>query len=110
MKRSKPMKRTPLKRTPLNPISDKTRARNAEYKIVRDKYIRAHPVCEGRLDKFPCGRDATDVHHVAARSVRPDLVCDPSNFLALCRMCHSRVETEEGWWDGYHKRHAWEAD
>lgn len=126
MKRSGPPKRkTPLKRgsgpkadptkarawqqrsKPLNKVSEKTKARNQELKKATDKYLKDNPECE--LKASPnCAGTAGEVHHIKARSVRPDLVCEPSNFAATCRLCHDEVENNAGWFDGKRKKRAWE--
>ena len=35
-----------------------------------------------------CGRQAQDIHHIWARSIRSDLHDKIENLMALCRICH----------------------
>jgi 5-methylcytosine-specific restriction endonuclease McrA len=42
-----------------------------------------------------CGKKAVDVHHLQPRSLRPDLLKEPSNLLFLCRECHTKAETSK---------------
>lgn len=42
-----------------------------------------------------CGKRATDIHHIEARSRRRDLLNSPSNLAALCRECHQKAETNK---------------
>ena len=44
---------------------------------------------------FLCEDESSDTHHVAFRSLRPDLVETPSNFLSVCRNCHDRIHRHE---------------
>lgn len=55
---------------------------------------------EGRQDRqcrwcgvYESTRPIT-THHVWPRSVRPDLIDDPMNLLALCSECHERTEQD----------------
>lgn len=40
---------------------------------------------------------ATQVHHLKPRSVRPDLILEVGNFLALCLPCHERIHSNPKW-------------
>lgn len=42
-----------------------------------------------------CGARAVDIHHLEPRSKRPDLLNEPSNLVALCRVCHQRAESDK---------------
>jgi len=35
-----------------------------------------------------CNKEAKDIHHIFARSIRKDLVNDITNIMAVCRECH----------------------
>lgn len=72
----------------ISPVSDKQKKKLAEYRIVRDAYIKDHPFCER------CGTMATDLHHKRGRG---EYLCAVEFFMAVCRSCHSRIETEPHW-------------
>lgn len=79
----------PLKRTKLNLVSNKQAKELRDYRKKREEYLNAHPNCE------VCGRPATDIHHKAGRIGK--LLTDILNFLAVCRPCHTRIETNPKW-------------
>jgi len=63
------------------------------WKRIRDRYIRAHPLCEecrrqGRLNP------AEEVHHILALSKGGGN--EPENLMALCKPCHSRISVQTG--------------
>lgn len=63
------------------------------WKRIRDRYIKAHPLCEeceraGRLT--PAG----EVHHILPLSRGGSH--DTSNLMSLCKSCHSRITVEMG--------------
>lgn len=60
-----------------------------QYSKVRKVFLSNHPVCEAHLSG--CTTQATDVHHKAGRVGK--LYLDESKWLALCRACHSWIET-----------------
>ena len=68
----------------ISPISDKQAKRLAEYRKVRDKFMKENPICE------VCGNLATDLHHAAGRV--GDLLTDIRYFKALCRHHHQFIE------------------
>lgn len=82
-----------MRRTRLSPISEKTRARNAELSELTGDYLRRFPLCEARYFDG-CQRYASEVHHVVPKSLAPELVLDERNFLAVCRLCHSTIEDD----------------
>lgn len=69
--------------------------RGKRYPNGWDAFARAfrqqHPLCENCLNE---GRTtpATEVHHIVKVSVRPDLVFEERNLMAVCRPCHEVVE------------------
>jgi hypothetical protein len=73
----------------LKKISDKRAKQLREYAKLREAYLRAFPSCA------VCGIEATDIHHKAGRS--GDRLNDTSNFLAVCRACHSKIELNPTW-------------
>ena len=73
---------------PRKPIRKKSKAKAKQdrvYNILAKAFLIANPKCA------VCGRPATEVHHIRPRSVRPDLVCDPDNFLAVCKVSHQFI-------------------
>lgn len=71
------------------PVSEKQKERLAEYRKVRDKYLRGNPTCE------ICGinRDLT-LHHKKTRQYH---LCDVEVFMTLCISCHEKVHREDKW-------------
>lgn len=63
------------------------------WKRIRDRYIKAHPLCE------ECKRNgkltpSEEVHHVVP--FREGGTHKESNLMALCKSCHSRIHAERG--------------
>jgi len=87
------------KLTRIKPIAKKRASELAEYKVVREKFLKQHPYCE--IKKPGCTGNATDVHHMGGKWNK-DLL-DSSKFLAVCRNCHdiitefSKEAIEEGY-------------
>lgn len=86
LKRGKPPKR----KTKLKARSDKTAARDELYKERREIYLAANRRCVAAWDG--CTREATDVHHAAGRW--PSVFFDEGLWRALCRNCHTAVESQ----------------
>lgn len=80
---------TSKKRKPVKKVSDKQNKRNLEYLKVRMDYLNLHRNCQ------ICGAPATDVHHKASRL--GDKLTDTNYFMALCRPCHHKIETNRKW-------------
>lgn len=59
------------------------------YDRERIRYMNSHAFCE------VCGKRATDIHHKKGRVGK--LLTDKRYFLAVCRECHSRIETDPQW-------------
>ena len=61
------------------------------WKRVRDKFIKAHPLCEEckRAGKLT---PAEEVHHILPLSCGG--TNDVKNLMALCKACHSRITLE----------------
>lgn len=60
-----------------------------QYSKVRKVFLSSRPVCEAHLSG--CTTHSTDVHHKAGRVGK--LYLDESKWLAVCRACHSWIET-----------------
>lgn len=68
-------------------VSSKQGKLNRAYKILRNQYMKDHPVCEARLPG--CSYHATDLHHMNGRGL---FLLDATTYKALCRSCHQRAE------------------
>lgn len=63
------------------------------WKRIRDRYIKAHPLCEECLKNRKTAT-ANEVHHIRALSKGGDS-CD-QNLMSLCTSCHSTITAREG--------------
>ena len=72
----------------IKPVSDRRKKINEEYSKVRKSYLLAHPRCE------VCGAPACDIHHKKRRGAN---LCAEHTFMACCRPCHHRIETNPAW-------------
>lgn len=79
---------------PISPVSTKQKQRLAKYALVRAEYLAEHPTCEAKIG-YTCRGRAVDIHHKKGRI--GDLLTDKSNFLAVCRECHSEIELRPEW-------------
>lgn len=73
---------------PIPQRSTKKVAQDGLYKILRDKYIKHHPMCQANLPG--CTQQATDVHHKKGRG---EYLLDDMFYISVCRSCHSWIET-----------------
>lgn len=73
----------------LRKFSKKRQSQMNEYKKIRVEFLKANPNCA------VCNCEATDVHHVKGRI--GDLLTDIHHFLAVCRICHVRIENNPEW-------------
>lgn len=71
-------------------------ARSPQWRALRQRFLRAHPVCEacGRLEKL-------NVHHIIPVHHRTDLELEWENLLTLCEWptwnCHLRIGHRGNW-------------
>ncbi len=72
----------------IQPLSDKMRRKLAEYRKVRDQYLKDNPNCE------ICGNIPVELHHKKPRAY---YLCDVSVFMSVCRRCHNKIENFDGW-------------
>lgn len=63
------------------------------WKRIRDRHIKAHPLCEECLKQGEL-TTAEEVHHILPLS-RGGTHAD-SNLMSLCKSCHSRITVEMG--------------
>lgn len=61
---------------------------NAAYSVLREQFLKNHPYCQAHIPG--CNIKATDIHHKKGRVGK--LFLDDSEFLAVCRMCHTWIE------------------
>ena len=69
------------------------------WKRIRDRYIKAHPLCE-ECQKQGKLTPAEEVHHILPLSKGGSSSAD--NLMALCKACHSRITADSG--DRWHDR------
>lgn len=80
------MKSLALGRRPLPKVSRKRKRVLLLFSQLARQLLTNRPRCER------CQiRHSTDPHHLIPRSVAPSLVLEPSNLVALCRVCHNWV-------------------
>ena len=63
------------------------------WKRIRDRYIKAHPLCE-ECEKEGRLTPAEEVHHIIPLSKGGGN--ENSNLMSLCKSCHSRITAESG--------------
>jgi len=85
--------------------SAKMIARNAQYRPIRDKYLRENPVCE----VHDCENPSTNPHHKMGRDINTfaddwarendiPLLCDERYLMACCTPCHPKRIHENSEW------------
>lgn len=74
-----------------DPESNKRYGRS--WKRIRDRYIKAHPLCE-ECEKHGRLTTAEEVHHILPLSRGG--THDTDNLLSLCRSCHNKAHIELG--------------
>lgn len=84
-----PPKTLVKQRSPINRISEKRKVEMSIYDKRRLAFLALHSNCQASLDG--CSVKATDIHHKAGR-VGDDYL-NISKWLAVCRSCHSWIET-----------------
>ena len=73
----------------ISPVSKKRQVDMDEYSKKRLAFLSLHVQCQANL--VNCEKKATDVHHKAGRV--GDNYLNMSTWLAVCRTCHSYIET-----------------
>jgi 5-methylcytosine-specific restriction protein A len=69
------------------------------WKRIRDRYIKAHPLCE-RCAKDMKITPAEEVHHI--KPLSHGGTNDEHNLMSLCKSCHSLISAKSG--DRWHNR------
>lgn len=69
----------------LNPVSAKQKARRKIYAKEKLEYLTKNIWCEVCEENI-----ATQIHHRYTVGTGGDL-CDPNNFVAVCRECHEDI-------------------
>lgn len=83
IEKRKPIERKPVK---IKQVSNKMNKRLAEYRKLRDEYLKANPICQ-----YPnCNSTELDLHHGQGRI--GNLLTDTRYFIGLCRTHHIWVE------------------
>jgi hypothetical protein len=78
--KDKPKTKVPSK---LKQKSDKQKAIDKAYTLMRKEYLTKHPMCEIKLPG--CNGQACDIHHTAYRGIN---TLAQATWLAACRECH----------------------
>ena len=73
----------------ISPVSKKRQGEMDKYSTLREAFLVAKPRCEAKL--VGCTGVSTDVHHSKGRV--GDNYLNIGTWKALCRSCHSYVET-----------------
>lgn len=74
----------------INKVSDKKLVELADYRKVRDKWLKENPFCE------VCGTPYNlSVHHKAGRTGK--LLTDIRYFMTVCLRDHEKIETSPEW-------------
>lgn len=68
-----------------NKVSEKRKEENAEYKILRDKFLMENPMCYIHANEY-CTTFATTIHHSAGRIGA--LFLDVKKWKGACMSCH----------------------
>ena len=88
-----------MKRSPINRVSKKRKSLDAERKATRELVLaRDLNRCQAYIQG--CTLHATDVHEIKSRARGGNIVAvggDLTNFLSLCRSCHSFITTHPAW-------------
>ena len=85
--KDKPKTKVPSK---LKQKSDKQKAIDKAYTLMRKEYLTKHPMCEVKLPGV-CKGQACDIHHTAYRGIN---TLAQATWLAACRECHNFVHME----------------
>jgi len=82
-KEDKPQKPKLAPSSSIKQKSDKQKAIDKAYTLMRKEYLTKHPMCELKLPG--CLGQATDIHHTEYRGIK---TLAQATWLAACRKCH----------------------
>lgn len=74
---------------PINKVSGTMEKKLAAYSSIRKIYLKDNLLCKAKLPG--CMGQATDIHHMAGRG---KFLLYVPYFLAVCRICHSKIESD----------------
>lgn len=74
--------------------SSTARGYGADWRRLRDRKLRADPLCEDCKERGETTL-ATEVHHIIRFSERPELRLDWNNLRSLCEPCHDAHSAAE---------------
>jgi hypothetical protein len=74
------------KQKPIPKISSKKAKLDKVYSVLREQFIKQHPVCQAKLNG--CTLSATDIHHKYSGKNRSQYYLDSTTWMAICRNCH----------------------
>ncbi len=90
------LKRPDPRKTP-NKVSEKRKALNQEYAILREQFLKEHPKCELKLQ--PCTQTSTQVHHTASGWNKATNLNNVATWKASCDHCnqflHDKLSAQE---------------
>ena len=71
---------------------------NADWRALRNTYIKMHPLCEECLKKGKV-TPAQDVHHIKSPfkngEINYHLLLDIHNLMSVCKECHSNIHNKQ---------------
>ena len=83
-KENKPQKPTLAPSSSIKQKSDKQKAIDKAYSLMRKEYLTKHPMCEIKLPGV-CTGQACDIHHKSYRGIN---TLAQATWAAACRECH----------------------
>lgn len=69
-------------------VSSKLKKKLSQYSKQRKAYLDNNPIC------VVCGHKASDVHHIKGRGI---YLLVEEFWMAVCRLCHTKIETNTSW-------------
>jgi 5-methylcytosine-specific restriction enzyme A len=100
----KPMESAPRRRYDARRNADPVLGRNAklrnsaQWQAVRRQVRAEHPLCEDPFkdhERIGVTESSEQVHHIKPLSTHPELAFTRSNLMAVCELCHAKIERQE---------------